>query len=323
MTLSVGQVQALTTKGIQAKGGVVDLVFKNNAYLERLRAKQGVYSGEKLSFPFNYKASDDTNGSFYVGGATLNTNEYDPYSELTFDLKEVQETLVITKRDLARNSGKEARLKLIEQRLKSMKQAMSERMTKGIFSDGTAATGAMTVDQFIGIQAFLLNSGVNYGGVLSSDVAAHVAYVSSNSGVARALTTALDQLVLGGATEGNMKPTLRIMRQNVMDQFVELLKPYQRTTREDNLDGLGHGKNTLVYSGVDSIIDNLAPAQSIAYINEEFVKLYVHPEFDMVVMEKDGLETKDAILNRVFLKGVFACNALRYQGFLKDIQVAS
>ncbi len=231
--------------------------------------------------------------------------------------------LTITKRDLAKNSGKEARLKLIEQRLKSTKMAMSERMTKGIFSDGTAATGAMTVDQFVGMQAFLLNSGVNYGGVLSSDVAAHVAYVSSNSGTARALTTALDQLVLGGATEGNMKPTLRIMRQNVMDQFVELLKPYQRTTRETSLDGLGHGKNTLVYSGVDSIIDNLSPAQSIVYLNEEFVKLYAHPEFDMVTMEKDGLETKDAVLNRIFFKGLYACNALRYQGFLKDIQVAA
>lgn len=323
MTISAGQLIALGTKGIVTKGGVADMAFKDNAYLERLRAKQGVYSGNTLNFPVNYKNSDDTTGSFYSGSEALSTQEYDPYTELQFELKEIQETLFISHGDIAKNSGKEGRIKLLEARLKSMKQALTERMTKGVFSDGTASTGAMTAKQFVGTQAFLLNTGVNYGGLLSSDVASHVAYVLSNSGTARALTTALDQQAIGGASEGNNKPTLRIMRQNVMDQFVELLKPYQRTTREDSLNGLGHSKNTLVYSGIDSIVDNLTVAQTISYLNEEFVKLYVHPEYDMVTMEKDGLETKDGVLNRVFLKGAYACNLLRFQGYLKDIQVAS
>lgn len=322
MTLSVNGVQALTVKGIEAKGGVRDAVFKNNAYLARLKAKQGIYSGEKWTAPFNYMDSTQTNGKFYVGAESLSLDIYDPLTELSLDLIELEETLVITHRDLAKNSGKEARLKLIEQRLKLMEKAMMERFTKGIFSDGTAATGALTTAQFPGIQAFLKSSAVNYANVTSTDVSVHVAYVADNGGTARALSTVLDQAAIGGCSEGNEKPTLRIMRQNVMDKFIELIKPHQRTTRESTLNGLGHEGNTLVYSGVDSIVDNLAPAQSIAYINENHVKLYAHPEYDMKNVEKKDLDEVDACMNRLFWKGVYAADVLRYQGWLKDISVA-
>lgn len=321
MSLSIGQVAALTTKGIESKGGVADAIFKNHAFLNRLKSKEGVYSGEKKTFPFNYLDDTSTTGSFYSGAEALSLDMYDPYTELSFDLKEVQETLVITHADLAKNSGKEARLNLIEQRLKSMEQAMRQRFTKGIFSDGTAATGAMTVKQFVGIQAFLKSSSVNYGGVTDTDVPVHVAYVNANASVLRALTTALIQDVIGGCSEGEEKPSVGILRQNVMNQFIELIKPHQRTTRESSLSNLGHAGNTLVYSGVDHIIDNLAPANSIAYLNEKFVRLYAHPEYNMKVVKKEDLETMDAVLQRLFYKGVFACNVLRYQGWLKDVIV--
>jgi hypothetical protein len=320
--ITIGQVQALTVKGIESKGGVRDAIFKNHAYLARLKEKQGVYSGEKMTFPFNYLDDSSSNGKFYTGADALTLDMYDPITELAFDLVEIQETLVITSRDLARNSGKEARIKLIEQRLKLMETALQQRFTKGIFSDGTSGTGALTAKQFPGQQAFLKNSSVNYGGVTNTDIAVHVAYVNDNGGTDRALTTALHQDVLGGASEGNKKPTVGIMRQSVMNSFIELLKPHQRTTRESTLNGLGHEKNTLVYAGVDHIVDNLSVDKAIAFINEDHVKLYVHPEYDMARKSWDKLETQDSIMERLFWKGVYACDVLRYQSLLKDIAVS-
>lgn len=320
--ITVNQVSALTVKGIEAKGGVRDAIFKNHAYLERLKAKEGVYSGAKLTFPFNYMDDTDTNGKFYKGGANLTLDMYDPLTELAFELIEIEETLVITSRDLAQNSGKEARLKLIDQRLKLMETALRQRFTRGIFSDGTVGTGALSADQFPGQLAFLKDAAVNYGAITSADIAVHVAYVNDNGGVARALTTALVQDALGGASEGNKKPTVGIMRQNVMNSFIELLKPHQRTTRENTLNGFGHEKNTLVYSGVDHIVDNLSIAASISYLNEDHVKLYSHPEYNMTRKSWDKLETKDAIMERLFWKGVYACDTLRYQALLKDLIAA-
>lgn len=313
MSLTVGQVSALATKGIEASGGVADLIFKNHAYLSRLKAKEGSYSGTSKTFPFNYMDDTQTTGAFYTGAEALSLDMYDPYSELSFDLKEVYEALVISSLDLAKNTGKEARLNLLDQRLKSVEQAMRQRMVKSIFSAGTDAKG------FVGMQAFLKSSSVNYGGVTDTDVPVHVAYVASNAGTPRAITTALIQSAIGGASEGEEKPTVGIMRQATMNDFIELIKPHQRTTRESTLDGLGHAGNTLVYSGIDHIVDNLSVANSIAYLNEKFVKLYTHPEYNMKVVKKDDLETMDAILQRIHYKGLYACNVLRYQSLLKDL----
>lgn len=320
MALTSGQIQSLAVKAIQMKDGIIDTAFDERAYLKRLRAAQKIWDGNKLSFPLNYKNSDDTNGSFYEGAEALSLDIYDPITEISFDLKEIQETLVLTNRDIALTSSMAGQKKLLAARLELMKEALQERFTKGIFSDGTAATGALTTKQFVGCRAFLLSTGVNYGNLLSSDVSTHVAYVSDNSSVNRALTTALDQAAIGGASNGGKKPTLRIMRQDVMNQFVELLKPFQRTTRENSVNGLGHSAhNTLVYSGIDSIVDEQSPANGIIYLNEKHVNLYAHPDFDMKVVKMEDLETMDANLVRVFFKGAYACNALRYQAWLKDI----
>lgn len=318
MALSIGQVQALTTKGIEAKGGLRDSIFKNHAYLARLKKNEGIYSGEKMTFPFNYVDDLGANGSYYTGAEALSLDIYDPFTELSFDIIELQETVVIPHRDIARNSGKEGKLKLVAERLKMAEKSLQQKFTKGIFSDGTALTGALTVKQFPGLQSFLIASGT-YGGVSSTDVATNVAYIAHNSGTNRAITTALIQEVLGGASEGNEKPTLAIMKQGVMNNFIELLKPHQRTTRESTLNGLGHEGNTLVYSGIDCIVDNLHEANAISFLNEKYVRLYAHPEYNMKHVEKPDLETVDAIMNRLFWKGVFACSVLRYQGKLDDI----
>lgn len=317
MTLSVGQVAALTTKGID--GMVRDAIFKNSAYLNRLKQKEGIYSGSSMTFPFNYLDDTSAVGGYYAGSGPLSLNQYDPITELSFDLKQLESTLVISHEDLAKNQGKHARLKLIEERLKLLEMSMRQLLSKGVFSDGTVSTGALSANQLIGMQAFLKSSAVDYGGVTSTDVSQHVAYVASNGGTNRAITTALIQEVLGGASECNIIPTLGICRQGVMNNLIELLKPYQRTTRDASLDGLGHAGNTLVYSGVDFIVDNLSEANAISFINEEYVKLYSHPEYNMKQVSIDNLETQDAVLKRLFWKGVYACSVLRYNGKLDDI----
>jgi hypothetical protein len=321
MTLSVDGLNSLTNKGIESKGGVRDAVFKNHAYLNRLKPKQGVWDGAKMTFPFEYMDDTSAPGGFYRGAAALSLDMYDPYTELSFELIELEKTLVITKRDLALNSGSNGRIKLLEKRLKSLEKALRQLFTKGIYSDGTVSTGALSADQFVGQQAFLKSSAVNYGNVTSTDISVHIAYVNDNSGTNRALTTALHQAAIGGASEGEEKPTVGIMRQNVMDKFIELIKPHQRTIKEGSLDGMGHAKNTLVYSGVDHIVDNLSSANSIVFLNEKFVRLWTHPDHDMNVESFDKLEATDAIAKRIFYKGAYVCEVLRYQSWLKDLTV--
>ena len=323
MAITISGLQALTVKGIDTKGGVKDAVFKNDPYLKRLKEKQGVYNGEKHTSPFNYMDSTQTTGSYYQGAESLSSSmvPYDPITSLEWNLVEIQETLVISHADLAKNSGDAGKLKLLEQRLKLMEKAMRERITKGIYSDGTIATGALTAKQFIGMLAFLKNTAVNYGGISSADVSVHVAYVNKNAGTPRALTTALHQKVKGGCSEGSDVPTVGLMRQNVMDEFIELIVPHQRTVKENTLNGMGHTGEILHYSGLDHFVDNLSIAASITMLNEEYVKMFVHPDYDMKRTQVDNLDDQDAMMQRLFLKGVYACNVLRRQGLLGDLIV--
>lgn len=323
MAITINTLQAMTTKGIEAKGGVRDAVFLNNAYLKRLRKNQKVWSGEKLTIPFIHN-ENNTTGGYYVGAESLAAYnvEYDNVTELAFDLIELQETLVIAHRDLAKNQSDAGKLKLLTQKLEIMEKALRERFSKGIFSDGTAATGALTTKQFIGQRAFLKNTAVNYGGITNTDVSVHVAYVNSNGGVDRALTTALIQKSIGGASEGDERPTLGVMVQGVMDEFIELIAPHQRTTRE-NLNGLGHDSNVLVYSGIDHIVDNHAIAKSIAYLNEKYVNLYAATEYDMKRQKVENLEEKDALMQRLFYKGAYISEILRRNALLTDITVTA
>ena len=90
--ITIDTVQALTTKGIEAAGGVRDAVFENHSYLKRLRAKQGVYHGSKMTFPFIFDATG--NGSYYNGAETLSLDLYDPITELSFNIINLQETLI-------------------------------------------------------------------------------------------------------------------------------------------------------------------------------------------------------------------------------------
>lgn len=317
MTISVNGVNALTTKGID--GMVRDAIYKNSAYLARLKAKQGSWSGSTMTFPFNYLDDTGANGGYYQGSEALSLDQFDPITELSFDLKELHATLVITHRDLALNQGRPARLKLVEERLKLLEQTMRQLLTKGVMSDGTVSTGALSAQQLIGMQAFLKSSSVNYGGITDTDISQHVSYVASNSGTNRAVTTALIQEVIGGASEGNIIPQLAVCRQGVLNNVIELLKPHQRTTRDNNLDNLGHAGNTLVYSGVDFIVDNLAEANAISFLNEDYVKLYAHPEYDMKQVAIDDLETQDAMMKRLFWKGAYIASVLRYNGKLDDV----
>lgn len=317
MALSRGQVDSLARVGISKMLG--DSVFKNHAYLSRLEKKKKKWDGTKYQVPFNYFGRSQTTGKFYVGAENLEGTIYDPFTSMQFELKEIEETITIAMRDIALTSGDSGVINLLESRLKFAEKAMRERMTSGIFSDGTAATGEATTAQFVGQAAFLLSSSVNYGGVTSSDVSTHVAYVSSNGGTNRALTTALIQTVFGGSAEGEEKVSLAIQRQGVMNSLQELLKPHQRTTRESSLDNLGHKGSILVYNGVDFIVDNLSLANAISFINEDHVHLIYHPDFNMKNEEFSKLEDSDARRNRISWKGAYVCDTLRYQGKLADI----
>lgn len=315
MAIQTNNVAAVTTNAIVAPGGVIDAVFKNASSLSRLKKKEGEYvGGLTMDFPFFYKGGADYSGGWYEGADVLQFGTKEVMTSQKFTLREFEKSITVTGRDLAINTGQAARVRLLASLLEGLELAVREQMTAQIFGGTNFAKGVTPVTEF------LKDAGVNYAGVSSADFAGYVAHVEANGGTPRALSTYLDQKCVSGATEGSQKPTLRIMRNDTMDTFIELLKPNQRTTRESTLNGQGHAdQNTLVYSGIDSIVDNQFLDKAIGYFNEKYFRMYSHPKYNMIQKEFGDMETMDAVLNRVMWKGFVGNNNLRSASLLDDL----
>lgn len=315
-----GQVTAITHDLIKDK--LTAGVFKSNRFLNRLYMKKELEEGgNKILCPLMTVDDTGTTGEFFSPRDNLSLDEYDGISASEHEWRYIHESVVIYKADIAKNGGKLGVLKLINSKVKQAERAMRQRMVKGALSDGGASLGAADTDQFDGIEAVIAASG-SYGGISSTDLASWVSYVDDNSGTLRALTQAIldkafDQTVeegLGGATVG-------IMDKSVFTKFKGLLTGQQRVTREDTVSGQGHKGQTIVYNGIDHMIENNMPASTLFYIDEEAFKLHVHKDHNMRRESFKSLETTDALLERIFLYGNTVANERKFHSRINDITV--
>lgn len=323
MALTYTQVTAITHDLIKDK--LTEGVFTSNKMLSRLRSKQVIEDGgNQIICPLFSVDDTGSTGAFYSSRDNLSLAEYDGISASVHDWKQIYESVVIYKLDVAKNSGKAGALKLISSKVKQAEMAMAQRMIKGVLSDGSATTGANDADQFIGLQK-IIDDGSNfasYGGINFADLATWVSYMDDNSGVNRSLTQAILDKALDQATEeGRGGPTVGVMDKSVFSKFKGLLTGQQRVTRADTVSGQGHKGQVIVYNGIDHMIENQMPANTLFYIDEEHFKLHVHRDHNMRRQSIQDLETADALLERIFLYGNVIASERKYHSRINDITV--
>ena len=312
-------IEATTHNLIKAK--MTEGVFTNSALLKRVREKQEIEDGGKKIIASLMVVDDTgTTGKFYSSRDELSLDEYDGISASEHNWKFIEESIVIYKTDIALNGGRLGVLKWAAKKVQLGERAMRQRLTKGILSDGTNTTGALSDKQFIGLQAIIAASGT-YGQIAPADLATWVSFVDDNSGVNRAITKAIADGAYDEANEGEDGPTLGIFDKNVFTQFKGLLTAQQRTTRDSSMDGFGHKGTALVYNGIDHIVENQMPANTIFYIDEERAKLHVQKDNNMRVQLISDLETKDAQLHRIFLYAEYVSDERKFHSRINDITV--
>lgn len=318
--LTYTQVTAITHDLIKDK--MSEGIFKSNKFLMRLREKQELEEGgNKIICPLMTGDDTSTTGDFYSPRDNLSLNEYDGISASEHDWKYVQESIVIYKADIAKNSGRLGVLKLIDKKVRQAELAMKQRIVKGALSDGTAATGALSTKQFVGLQAIIASSG-SYGSISATDLASWVSYVDDNSGSNRALTLAIwDKAYDQTVEEGIGGASLSLMDKNVFSKFKGLLTGQQRVTREDTVSGQGHKGQTIIYSGIDNMIENNMPANTAFFVDESHFKLCVHKDHNMRKQSIQDLENSDALLERIFLYGNTVATERKFHSRVNDITV--
>lgn len=150
-----------------------------------------------------------------------------------------------------------------------------------------------------------------------ADMAEWVAVVEDNSAVNRALSLNLMQKTYGAVSYDDKKPTVMCANQNIVDVYWGLLQPHQRLMSEE-MSGIGF-ENVLTFNGIPVLIDSHQAANTMYFLNEDFLKLYVHSSEDMRFEKIVQIEAQAATLGRIFWAGNLVCNGRRYQGSLADL----
>lgn len=319
MALTYDQLSSLTTNHFLPK--VIDNTYASKAFIKRLtrpealRLKSG---GIQIQGPV-ISSAPGTSGRYFTGYDTLNSTPTDNITSFLLAWKQIQEPVRISNRELNQNKGDEQKISLLVSKSKIAQKNLTENLGLGLFSDGTAATGALTTLQLTGTAAILSES-TTYGGIAVADMATWKANVEDNSSVDRSLSLNLMQKVWGDCSIDSDVPSVLVGRQNVYNQYWAMLQPHQRLVSQE-MKNLGFD-GTIMFNSAPFIVDSHAPAGEIQFLNEEYLYLCVHKDDNMRITSFDKLETFDGILNRITWMGNLVCDARRLQGVLKDIATA-
>lgn len=145
----------IVTTTLESRSKVIaDNVTKNNALLTYLK-KGGNIKTISGGSQINQELSFAENGNFgwYSGYDLLPVAAQDVITSAVFTLKQAACPVVVSGLEQLQNSGKEAVLDLLEARTSVAEATMANRISEGIYSDGTGS-GGKTIT---GIQAALLD----------------------------------------------------------------------------------------------------------------------------------------------------------------------
>lgn len=315
MALSYDQITAITEKYFVPK--FVDNVYGSNALLARLSRPDQMEmfdGGERIVAPV--VSSKPGSGGYFTDFDALNTSPTNDLSAAEYIIKQLQEPIKISRLQELKNSGKAAKLKLVATKMSIAELNMKENLALGLFSDGTAATGALTTSQLTGL-ALIMSTTATLGAIAVADMADWISVVKSNSGTNRALSLNLMQSTWGACSYDSKVPSVLCANQNIVDVYWGLLQPHQRLVSEE-MRGIGFN-NIMEFNGAPVLVDSHQAANTMYFINEEFVKLYVHSSENMRFEKITQIEAQAATLGRIYWAGNFVCNGRRYQGMLSDL----
>lgn len=139
---SPGLSEIVTTTLRNRSGVVADNMSKNNAILMRLskRGKVKPLSGGR-TIVRELAYSENSTFQRYSGYETLNVSPSDVISAAEYDWKQASVAVTISGLEQAQNSGEDALLDLLEQRIEVAEKTMQNNLSADMYSDGTATSG--------------------------------------------------------------------------------------------------------------------------------------------------------------------------------------
>ena len=312
----------IVTTTMQARTlAVKDNVAKNNAVIARLKEKgkiRTVDGGSQILEPFSFQ--ENQNFSWYSGYDLLPVAAQDVVTGAQFQFKQAAVPVVVSGLELLQNSGKEAAINLLENRIAVAEATLINNLTEGIYSDGTGAGGKQIVG-LLAVAPVDPTTGV-YGGIDRSLWPFWRSYLTTTGGsnptaanVQGFMNTHWAKLV-----RGKDKPDLIVMDSNFWGIYMASLQAIQRFV---DVDTAKLGFPSVKFMTADVVLDGgiggFCPSWSCWYLNSDYLYFRPHKDRDMVPLspQKRYAINQDAEVQILAWAGAMTCGGAQFQGFLK------
>jgi len=296
MALSFDQITALGNNVILPK--VEDNVFNNHPFLKRLmknaKFKDG---GNKIQVPVFSAQGDGSDSEYFDGFDSLDVTPTDRISAALYEWKQLVAKVHISRKEILQNSGPTGIVSILTSKAEFAETEAQRLLTLGLYSDGTAGTGASTTKQLTGLQAALSTTST-YGGIAVADMADWVAQVAGNSGTNRDVTLDLMQRSYQAGKDGSRKPTIITMNSGVFNNVWSLIQPYERLMPGQG--SVGFEDADAAFNKTPIIVDLDMESNAIYFINEDRFGLCIHRQENGRKVVHGDLEKQNSQLFKTY-----------------------
>jgi hypothetical protein len=314
----------------QRSGELADNLTNNNALLNRLKKRGNVrpFSGGNVIFEeIMYNDPNTNNANSYSGYEVINISPDSPISAAQFSITQYADAVTMSGLEGLQNSGKEAIIDLLDQRMMVSEARLLNRIAGDIYLDGTGNGGK----NITGLAAAVPDSPTSgtYGGIDranwsfwqskkfsgTSDGGGAV----SSANIQAYMTKLALQLV-----RGNDKTDLIVADGNYYGLYANSLQAIQRVTNDGSGDA-GAGFASLKFYGggmaadviMDGGVGSPATANHMWFLNTKYIFLRPHKDRNFVPIGGDRQAVnQDAIVKLYGWAGNMTCSGAQFQGVL-------
>lgn len=274
--INIGQLSATTLQNY--RDTLVDNIFKENVVLNHMKENGGVEykdGGRQIVVPLMHAAN--TTVQAFSGTDTLDLTYQGGVDAAVYDWKMYNVSVVFTKEDELKNSGKSQIIDLLKAKIMQAENSLMERLNNDLFngaaSDSKEITGLQTA----------VGTG-SYGSINDSVWASYVEATGGALTVAY-IRTGMNTVNLGNGGKVSLMVTTQTLHEKYESLLTATLQMQTATTKE--MKRLGDaGFMALGFRGIPVVYDEACPSGEFYFLNNKNLKLTIHKDANFEVIKK-------------------------------------
>lgn len=305
MALTYDQLTAITQKKFLPK--LVDNIFDSDVLLKRFKEKGSYESqngGERIVAPLIY--AQTSSSGWYSGADTLATTDNDQITAAEYTWKQAFANISITGRDEMINSGDSAIVNLVKSKVMIAEKTLTDKIGDGIYSAGTDAKS------IVGLRS-IVSASNTVGGIAQGTYSWWQSQVDSST---TTFGISALQTMYNLCSINNEAPSVIASTRAIYNRFYGTLQPQQRFVDSQTAKA---GFTSLMFNGTPFVVSSKCTANYIFLLNEQYLKLWYHPERDFKLEPFQKIVGQDVKNAKVLWMGAMGSTNNRMHGVMSAV----